>query len=265
MMRIQKLDTVSSTNILVKQAIDAREPEGLVVCARCQTGGYGRQGRVWQSPRGGLYFSLLLRPVVPSCQLPTLPLVAGLALRQALVRLAGAQAAPSVQVKWPNDIVLADRGTAFRKLCGISCEAHRGAVCLGVGVNVLRTPAGRMGLREEAAADAAADVKNVPAYLVDLIDDQAAEDSDLFAVVLQTALAEFELRYKRWQAKGFGVFAAEYATCDALRGKQVAIADRTGALIIAGEADGITDNGCLLVRTADGAITPFSSGEAHIQ
>lgn len=45
----------------MKRALEAGEPEGLALRARRQTGGYGRQGRAWASPEGGLYLSLLLR------------------------------------------------------------------------------------------------------------------------------------------------------------------------------------------------------------
>ena len=89
MFRLREFDEVTSTNEVVKHALEEGEPEGLAVRARCQSGGYGRQGRTWASPEGGLYLSLLLRPHVPPAQLPTLSLVAGLAVREAAVALAG--------------------------------------------------------------------------------------------------------------------------------------------------------------------------------
>ena len=69
----------------VKRALEAGEPEGLVVRALRQVSGYGRQGRSWTSPEGGLYCSLLLRPQVAPRELPTLSLVVGMAVRRALV------------------------------------------------------------------------------------------------------------------------------------------------------------------------------------
>ena len=78
--RVESLEAVGSTNDEVKRALEAGEPEGLAVRARRQTGGYGRQGRAWASPEGGMYLSLLLRPDVPPAQLPTLSLVTGLAV-----------------------------------------------------------------------------------------------------------------------------------------------------------------------------------------
>ena len=134
MFRIRVLDEVESTNVEVKRAIDEGEPEGLVVRARCQTGGYGRQGRAWRSPVGGLYFSMLLRPFAPTAELPTLALAAGLAVRRALARSVRPELSDNVRVKWPNDIVVSAAaselpasmslpfGLARRyfKLCGIS-------------------------------------------------------------------------------------------------------------------------------------------------
>lgn len=104
--RVRLLDEVSSTNDEVKRALDNGEPEGLVVRALRQAAGYGRQGRVWASPEGGLYCSLLLRPQVAPRELPTLSLVVGMAVRRALVALAGDVAADAVRIKWPNDVVL---------------------------------------------------------------------------------------------------------------------------------------------------------------
>ena len=103
--RLRELAEVSSTNDVVKRALEAGEPEGLAVRACRQTGGYGRQGRTWASPEGGLYLSLLLRPRVPSAQLPTLSLVTGLAVREAVAAVADGSAAESVLIKWPNDVV----------------------------------------------------------------------------------------------------------------------------------------------------------------
>lgn len=109
---VRLLEEVSSTNDEVKRALDNGEPEGLVVRAFRQVAGYGRQGRAWTSPEGGLYCSLLLRPQVAPRELPTLSLVVGMAVRRALVALAGDVAADAVRIKWPNDVVLVPGGAS---------------------------------------------------------------------------------------------------------------------------------------------------------
>ncbi|MFQ9179806.1 MAG: biotin--[acetyl-CoA-carboxylase] ligase [Eggerthella lenta] len=100
--RIALHEEVASTNDEVKRALEAGEPEGLVVRALRQVSGYGRQGRSWTSPEGGLYCSLLLRPQVAPRELPTLSLVVGMAVRRALVALAGARAEEAVRIKLPT-------------------------------------------------------------------------------------------------------------------------------------------------------------------
>ena len=130
--RIERFDEVDSTNLGIMRALEAGEPEGLVWRARVQTGGYGRQGRSWSSPEGGLYQSLLLRPDVPLAQLPTLAPLVALSVREALLEMSGV-AREVILVKWPNDVVC-----AAGKLVGISLEVHAGGVCVGIGVNVRR-------------------------------------------------------------------------------------------------------------------------------
>lgn len=129
---ISWLDVVESTNT---EAIDmARNgaPEGAVVVADCQTRGRGRQGRLWVSPAGvGLYVSTVLRPKVPVESIPGLTLAAGVA-----AALAIEQFDVGARLKWPNDIMIAEK-----KVGGILTEAvwdKRGIdfVVVGVGINV---------------------------------------------------------------------------------------------------------------------------------
>lgn len=99
-------EETESTNKVVKRAIEDGEAEGLVVRAWRQTGAYGRRGNAWSSPEGGLYLSVLLRPEAPVERLSTLPLVAGLAVRDALASLVTSDQARRIKVKWPNDVVV---------------------------------------------------------------------------------------------------------------------------------------------------------------
>ena len=119
----------------------AREGENgpLWVIAREQIGGRGRHGRVWHSPPGNLYATLLLvDPCTPDVA-PQLGFVAGVALADAANELVGRDV---VKLKWPNDL-LHDGA----KLSGILLEATRrndGAfVCvIGIGVNCASYPTG---------------------------------------------------------------------------------------------------------------------------
>lgn len=281
MFSVRMLDEVVSTNEEVKRAIADDRPEGLVVRAHRQSGGYGRDGRRWESPLGGLYFSMLLRPDVDACQLSTLPLVVGLAVREALGEFVSADMFSAVQIKWPNDIVLvgaamqpelekraamcpqpaeraSERGERplVKKLCGISTEAHDGAVCVGVGVNVKRPQ-----------IMPTVQGKNSPVYLAEIASESAAsfQDGALQTQVLEAILRHFEPSYRRWKEEGFAPFAPLCNACFALAGVRVAILDRAGRELASGQACGVDGQGFLLLEDAAGITRAISSGEAHIQ
>jgi len=126
------LHEVDSTNDLAKKLANYGADEGTVVLAEKQSAGKGRLGRVWVSPHGGLYFSVILKPKMTASEAVKLVYVAGLAVAESLRDLYNLK----VETKWPND-VLVNR----RKACGIlsemSCvDEHLNFVILGIGVNV---------------------------------------------------------------------------------------------------------------------------------
>lgn len=127
--RVEVLDEVPSTNALVVDRARAGEAAGLVVVAEQQTAGRGRLDRTWVSPpRAGLTFSVLLRPALPPAGWGWLPLLAGVAVAEALRERADLDAV----LKWPNDVLVAGR-----KVCGVLTEvAGPGAVVVGIGLNV---------------------------------------------------------------------------------------------------------------------------------
>lgn len=256
--RVQEHDAVSTTNGIVKEAILAGEPEGLVVGAFKQTQGYGRQGRAWVSPYGGMYASFLLRPQVPVEHLSTIALVVALAVRDALTSLGRKNEEPleNVQVKWPNDVICPQG-----KLCGISSEFVGGALCIGVGVNVF-APRGSL----EVAG------KNTPAYMVDILglghciatDDSLTNDErSLVRTVRDSLVSALEMRYVRWLEGGFASCADDFRSVMALRGRMVEITTRDGAYIASGRVAGVNDDGLLLLDDA-GKTVEVASGEAHI-
>lgn len=132
------LDTVDSTNAEAKRlAVQGEEetPDGTLVWAGEQTAGRGRRGRDWDSPKGNLYCSLVLRPEVSVANAAQLSFVAGLAVFDALATLS--EPGHEVQLKWPNDILLNDK-----KVAGILLEAETVKdesppwLVLGLGLNV---------------------------------------------------------------------------------------------------------------------------------
>lgn len=123
-----------STQDLVRARAEAGAPEGLVIVADHQTRGRGQRGNTWTQPPGkDLAFSLLLRPP------PEVPPVALAALLPVGVCLGLEEACGQrLTLKWPNDVLLANR-----KIAGILIEASssggRARYVVGIGVNVNTT------------------------------------------------------------------------------------------------------------------------------
>lgn len=125
--------SVTSTQDLVRAAARAGAPEGLAVAASQQTAGKGRAGRSWWSPpQGGLYVSLLLRPLLPPDHLAWVTMTLALGAVDAIRQLCGL----TIDLKWPNDLQWQGR-----KLAGVLAEgAFLGQqldyVVAGIGLNV---------------------------------------------------------------------------------------------------------------------------------
>lgn len=278
-LQLVEFDTVSSTNDLVKQAIENGSDEGLVVRADLQSGGYGRYGRAWKSPAGGLYMSVLLRPSshiedasIMATKLPTLSLLVSMMVRSAVIDLLGDLFADSIRIKWPNDIIFVGDSSSssgapmFRKLCGISLEKHKDAVCVGIGVNVKHADPGMDDgcAAESAKPDASqtdGSVRNSPIYLEDIV---GSGDRLSVFELCKRVMKSLEAYYPKWLDVPFDHFKQEYDQALALNGMKVRIVDNRSSVIVEGEVSGVDPQGCLLVRTQDGCLESVASGEAHV-
>jgi BirA family biotin operon repressor/biotin-[acetyl-CoA-carboxylase] ligase len=275
---VQVLPQCSSTNTtLVEQARQAEDTfaPGLLV-AEQQTAGRGRLGRGWVSEAGAsLTFSLAL-PLARQ-DWAGLSLVVGLAVAEALdpTPPAGRALAPRIGLKWPNDLWLCDSqraqtdlqapapapapatatatatATAIvpagRKLGGILVETvvagPRRVAVVGIGLNICPLPAARAAAlgRDVACLQELDAAITAPAALARV------------ALPLARALRQFE-------RDGFADFAAGYARRDVLRGCEVTTTDAT---LPAGTAEGVDNDGALLVRRG-GQRQRIVSGEVSV-
>lgn len=238
---------VRSTNELVKDALRRGVSEGYCATALKQEGGYGRQGRVWASPLGGVYTSFALRPQVAPYVLPTLSLVASLAVADALEQV---RPCCNPLIKWPNDVLC-----PLGKLAGISLEALAGGVCVGVGINVY-----------EPFAKREVEGKYSLAYLQDGVAEASlsAEQRAVMTKLVESMLEAMERRYGRWIQEGFAAFVDEYSQRFAYRNKRASLALINGDETIEGIIRGVDGLGRLLVENDVGVVVPMSSGEVHV-
>lgn len=268
-------ETLPSSNNVVKRAIEEDAPEGLVVCTYQQTAGYGRLGRSWVSPFGGMYCSFLLRPRVVIQELPAVSLVVALALKKALASFLPESDTDVLGIKWPNDLVVpTDPATGFvgtgpfRKVSGISLERHAGGTCVGVGVNVIRPFD-----HQEVGG------KNTPVFLAELMGERLAEfgvepavseeglsveQRRLIMSVCSAFLHEFQLLYERWCQEGMGSLAEEYGDNLCLMGQRIQMVDQSDQRIVSGVVQGVDAQGRLLLMGDDGAAIAVASGEVTL-
>jgi len=223
-------DEVSSTNETLLQWADEGAVHGAACCADRQSEGRGRQGRRWWSPSGlGLYLSVLLRPELDHPVAPSIALVVGIAAARAVEKLAPL----SVQLKWPNDLILNER-----KLGGILCESRgpkASKLVLGIGLNI-REPQG--GWPDELRHSAIS-LEEISAHRV--------ERDDLLRVLLR----ELELGLAEFLRSGLEEFSEELRRRDFLEGRGVHYLSPSGARE-SGIAAGIDAKGQLVVRNEQG-------------
>lgn len=167
-------DVTGSTNDDVWELARAGAPSGTVVVARRQRFGRGQWGRVWMSPEGGLYFSLLMRPSVPEHRWPAYSRAFADAVAAVLREECGVSD-EVIRVKEPNDVIC-DQG----KLCGISLESRDGVIVVGVGVNVFHSD-----------RPIVTDGRNEPAYVCDVAADYIAPSLRALDDLLEKLLAAF--------------------------------------------------------------------------
>ncbi|MBU2645476.1 biotin--[acetyl-CoA-carboxylase] ligase [bacterium] len=127
---------VDSTMTIAKELAGKGSPHFTVIIAEKQRSGRGRLSRTWYSDTGGLYFTIILRPLIPPSLMSRYGFAASLVLARTIQRHFDIDA----RVKWPNDILVNEK-----KLCGMLSEMEvsddRVAFLnIGIGINVNNDP-----------------------------------------------------------------------------------------------------------------------------
>ena len=126
-------DSVTSTMDIGRDLIKNNEAKhGDIILAEHQRGGRGRRGRLWSSPNGGLWFTVIIKPPLTPGKNPLIALMSAVSVVEAVEKITGIKA----DIKWPNDILINGK-----KLCGIALDLVFDAkfkpwILLGIGLNV---------------------------------------------------------------------------------------------------------------------------------
>jgi BirA family transcriptional regulator, biotin operon repressor / biotin---[acetyl-CoA-carboxylase] ligase len=234
--------TIGSTNDEAKRLADSGAPEGLLVVAEEQTAGRGRTGRTWITPLGqALAISLILRPAnLPLEQATRLTMLAGVAVCQAVEQAC----ALHPQLKWPNDVLLSGK-----KVAGLLLEtALQGDqldyAVLGLGLNVnFAPPAGTVDFPATSLqAEAGTEFDRMP--------------------LLRAILEQLEALYPLVSAPNQALYQA-YSARLAMVGEPIVV--RTAEGDQAGRLEGVTPDGALLLKQADGQTLKLLAGDVRLR
>jgi BirA family biotin operon repressor/biotin-[acetyl-CoA-carboxylase] ligase len=238
------LEQVDSTNNELKRLASDGAAEGLVVLADHQTGGRGRLGRSFSSPKGkGLYLSALFRPNLPPAEAVNLTAWVAVAVCN------GIEAAVGIRpgIKWTNDIIFGQK-----KLCGIltemSMEAESGTlqyVVAGAGINVSQS--------EEDFGELAS-----TATSIQIETGKTVRRADLAAAII----SELDVMYQNFPRNKSFYLDRYRADCVTL-GKEVRLL-RGGETELA-FAESVDEDFRLVVRHLDGHYETISSGEVSVR
>jgi BirA family biotin operon repressor/biotin-[acetyl-CoA-carboxylase] ligase len=212
---------------------DEAAPDRSVLVAEHQLAGRGRLNRQWTfPPRAGLAFSALLRPSVPIATWGWLPLLAGVALYEAVGEAAGIP----VALKWPNDLLA---GPQQRKLAGILAHTSGAAVVVGIGLNVSLT-------EDELPVPTATSLQLCGALNLDR------------TALLIGILAHLDSWMERWEDSGGD--AAACGLADAYRDACATI----GQLVTVTAIEGAALTGTATGLDADGRLRVLVDGTEHV-
>jgi BirA family transcriptional regulator, biotin operon repressor / biotin---[acetyl-CoA-carboxylase] ligase len=240
-------DSIDSTqNQALKMAQDVAN-DGTVIVAAEQTGGRGRDGRKWESPKGGIWISIILHPKFDISITTLFPIASSLALSIAIEKVFLIKP----ELKWPNDLTIKGKKVAGM-LVDVSLESNKiENLVLGVGIN--------FNVNVKQIEKSLKGTSNF--YGVASLSDQKQNIKPIQLV--QTFLLELEKIYKALNERQIKKIISEWTSRSSTIGKNVEL--HTADSKIKGKAIKIDDDGALIVsdnnknhRVIAGDITHLS-------
>jgi BirA family biotin operon repressor/biotin-[acetyl-CoA-carboxylase] ligase len=211
-----------------------------VVLTGRQTAGRGRGAHAWWSGAGCLTVTFVL-PVDEQLLPHQIPLIAGLAVRNAAAALSGSTA---VELKWPNDLLFKGR-----KLAGLLCERVDKADLVGLGLNV--------NLDSQTAPR---DIRGRVASLAEVRGGAPLDMTHALATVAQ----HLHRLWSRGAGHPFGAVLQEYDTHHALVGRRVSVVDGRERPV-SGRCEGLDEMGRLKLRSRANKLQRVVCGHVQIR
>ena len=234
-------DTAESSNTIAKELAIQGEKEFTTVIVKHQTNGRGRLGRSFISnSENGLYMSIILKPSLPANKCTDITTLSAVSVLEAIEKTSNTL--PSI--KWINDIYINEK-----KVCGILTEssfdgARVSYVVVGIGINIDPPENGF----DDTIKDIATSIyeKDAP----------KGYKEHLCAKIIDMLI----YHYSKIEEKSY---MSKYKEKSNILGEEVDV--YRGSDIIKGIAIDINDNAALVVKTENGEICVFNSGEARVR
>ena len=129
--RVYYFEEIDSTQNFAQNIAADKKENGTIIIAEKQTSGRGRLDRKWTSPKGGIWFSLIIHPKFDVSSSTLIPILSAVALSKSIKSVLGIE----TEVKWPNDITMNGK-----KVAGVLVDASFQTnsidyLILGIGIN----------------------------------------------------------------------------------------------------------------------------------
>ena len=235
---------VKSTNTVARFLSSNNVENGTVVISEKQTAAKGRSGKSWESPLGGIWLSVILRPHVDHSRIPLITLATGVAVAKSLEKVG----IENPEIKWPNDIMINGK-----KVCGILTEAIAKfntieTVIVGVGIDA------NLNL-DEFPEDLKDGTTTVEKEL-----GQKRNENELIKIFFE----EFEKIINIFNEKEYEQILKEWRKYSYTIGKIVEVREPYNKYYD-GYVVGIGKEGALIVEKIDGTLEKVISGECIIK
>lgn len=220
--RVSVVDLTGSTQNDLKELLTKKSIKiGEVIATEYQSAGRGRLDRSFEAPnKSGLLFSFFISPTRKNLDWGWIPLIAGYSVLDALRKI---DARCKIEIKWPNDLLVAEK-----KIAGLLCEVFPEGVIVGIGLNV------SMKSDELPVANATS---------LSLENFSQLDRNILLGAILNNFKEHFEL----WD-QGAGSIEELYCSASATLGKNVRIQYPDGRNEES-IATGISDRGALIISS----------------
>ncbi len=235
-------DSIPSTVAAAKRLAEENDPvdlHGTVVMSEQQTGGVGRHGRMWASPPGGIWATVIMTPNIPVDRLFMITMAGSLAIARAIRR----EYDIGALIKWPNDIFIGSKKVAGL-LQEVSTDGDKvNYVLLGMGI------------------DANIDLEELPDELREIatslhLELGAPVDRPRF---LARVLKELELRLLQLESGEYDTIVQEWKSLSLTINRRVHV--KTLKRTFKGEAVDIDDHGALVIRKDNGRVEKVIAGD----